>query len=190
MILRSGIQALLEDARRGAGGSPGPRRRGRRHPGADRAHRAHPPAEAQRDARRTARRPRHHPRMGRGRDRETSSRHPASRNVGLGGSGGLQPPRPTSSDDLDLTRCNLRCHRKVLRRRSGVFAVSGQAFRGGRVKRNSSRVRGMSMLPQHRAVNCAPLGGNAPWITLIPRVSRNSATGTKSRSEDTSTAMS
>ena len=106
------------------------------------------------------------------------------------GFGGLQPPRPTSSDHLHLTRCNLRFFRKVLRRRSGAFAVSGQAFRGGRVKRNSSRMRGMSMLPQHRAVNCAPLGGNAPWITLIPRVSRNSATGTKSRSEDTSTATS
>ena len=110
--------------------------------------------------------------------------------VGLGGSTGPQPPRPTSSDKLNLTRCNLRCHRNVLRQRSGVFAVSAQPFPDGRVKRNSSRKPGTSMLPQHRAVNCAPLGGNAPWITLIPRVSRNSATGTKSRSEDTSTAMS
>lgn len=59
-----------------------------------------------------------------------------------------------------------------------------------RVRRNVSRRLGTLMLPQHRAVNSEPTGGKAPWITLTPRVSRNSATGTKSRSDETSTAMS
>ena len=71
-----------------------------------------------------------------------------------------------------------------------LVARCRQPPRCGWVKRKSSRRRVMSILPQHRAVNCAPFGRNAPWITLIPRVSRNSATGTKSRSDETSTAMS
>ena len=64
------------------------------------------------------------------------------------------------------------------------------AVYGDLVKRNFSRKRGTLMLPQHRAVSSEPFGGKAPWITLMPRVSRNSATGTKSRADDTRTAMS
>ena len=34
------------------------------------------------------------------------------------------------------------------------------------------------MCPQHLRVNSAAAGGNAPWTTFLPRVSRNSTTGT------------
>ena len=96
-----------------------------------------------------------------------------------------------------VTRCEqrLRHPHEILKTQFSLCAQQRnwsrlQALRSGRAKRNCSRRRATSMLPQHRAVNCAPFGGNAPWITLMPLVSRNSATGTKSRSDETSTAMS
>ena len=58
--------------------------------GADQAHRADPRREARRDVRHTPWRPRHHSRMGRKQKPERGERHPARRNVGLGGCGGSQ----------------------------------------------------------------------------------------------------
>lgn len=71
-----------------------------------------------------------------------------------------------------------------------MLTRSGIGVAGWNQRLNSSRSLGTLMLPQQLPVNSEPCGGNAPWITLIPRVSRNSATGTKSRSDETSTAMS
>lgn len=56
--------------------------------------------------------------------------------------------------------------------------------------RNCSRKLGMSMLPQQCPVRSAPLGGNVPCITLIPRAFRKSTNATKSLSADTRTAIS
>ena len=49
---------------------------------------------------------------------------------------------------------------------------------------------GMSKWPQHFWVNSLLVGGNVPWMILIPFVCKNSATGTKSRSAVTKTAAS
>ena len=51
----------------------------------------------------------------------SSDRHPASRNVDLGGRGGSLRPRLTSIDDIGLNRCNRRSCWKVCDR-DAVFA--------------------------------------------------------------------
>ena len=80
----------------------------------------------------------------------------------LFGCGGSQPPRPTFSDCLDLTRNNFLILWKILRSSAVLFAVTRQTSCSGRAKRNFSRRDGRSRLPQQRAVNLAPFGGNAP----------------------------
>ena len=129
------------------------------------------------------------PSLARLRSNSTSDGAPAITNQDLGLVLGCGVRNHRNRHSLILIRCNLQILRKDLHL-VPVLTGNGQVSRIGRVKRNSSRRRGILTLPQHRAVNCAPPGGKAPWITLIPRVSRNSATGTKSRSDETSTAMS
>ncbi len=43
----------------------------------------------------------------------------------------------------------------------------------------------MSRLLQHRSVNCDARVWTVPWVTLISLVSKSSATGTKSRLDET-----
>ena len=64
------------------------------------------PREMGRDGRRAARRSRDHPRMGRKQAPKHEDRHPRAGDVGLGGGGGSQPPRPTFDQSSGVIYCN------------------------------------------------------------------------------------